>query len=186
MPLCGHSAKVVYHIILLSCLRRVAHEPVGTLCVLTGNTVQLRRMHLPLLRRVAVKRSPIARCHHAIILFPIAPEGKARPFSVVKMASLSSAAKLGLIFLIKTLRLLRTLLVIIRGAGPALLVLWRETYITYFPSISLILSKSRRRAVSNGPGLCPFLRPILAIRKSRTSMKSFSQLDVWRISRGWS
>ena len=125
------------------------------------------------LRRVAVERFPIARCHHAIILFPIVPEGKTRPFSVVKMASSSSAAKLGLTFLIKTWRLLRTLLVIIRGAGPALLVLWRETYITYFPSISLILSKSRRRAVSSGAGLCPFSRPILAIRKSRTSMKTF-------------
>ena len=46
MPLSGHSAKVVNHTILLSCLR-VVHEPVGTLFVLAGNIVQLRRMHLP-------------------------------------------------------------------------------------------------------------------------------------------
>ena len=44
---CVATAPRLLIIILLSCLRRVGHEPVGTLCVLTGNTVQLRRMRLP-------------------------------------------------------------------------------------------------------------------------------------------
>ena len=40
-------------------------------------------------------------------------------------------------------------------------------------SISFICLKSRKRAVSSGPGHCPFSRPILAIKKSQTSRKSF-------------
>ena len=46
MPLCGHGAKVINHLVLLSSLRGVAHKPLGTLFVLSCHSVQLRSIHL--------------------------------------------------------------------------------------------------------------------------------------------